>query len=134
MRRCRRHHVIVVVVLIARNGSLVVVVANGMTAHLHAQAKIVTLEEFVVVGSRLGTARDASKIPTVELSSEGGEFGFLKVFGHEFRREALLVENQKAATVREPGDDIGIFLVGKNFHQLFENVCVGVCVFVCVDK
>ena len=67
---------------------------------MHAQAQIVTLEVIMIVGSRLGAASDASKVPTVELAGEGSEFRLFKVFRHELRREALLMVNHKATAIR----------------------------------
>ena len=46
--------------------------------------------------------------PTIELASKAGELGLLvKVLGHDFIGEALLLEDDKAPAVWKPRDNIG---------------------------
>ena len=58
------------------------------------------------------------KIPTSESTGEAGIFGFLEVFGQNFFREAFLVGNEEASSVREPMDNFAVGILVEDLHQL----------------
>ena len=58
------------------------------------------------------------KIPTIEPTGEAGIFGFLEVFGQDFLREAFLVGNEEASSVREPLDNFAVDILVEDLHQL----------------
>ena len=91
---------------------------SSLTAHLHAETKIVSLEELMVVGSSLGSASDTREAPSVELASERSKLGVLKVDRQDFHSKLLFLVNDESPAVREPSDDVGVFLRGEDLHKL----------------
>ena len=101
------------------HGDLRLILKAGiLTTHLHAETRLIPQEELVEVRPSLRTTSNASEAPSVQLASERGELGLLEVPWQDLSRELLLLVDDKALAVWDPGNDVGMLLAGENVHQL----------------
>jgi hypothetical protein len=84
---------------------------------LSAKRFTVSLEELVVVSSKLWSTSYAGEVPSVELSCETGVLGLSEVLGQDHVSESLAVDDDEGLAVRKPGDGISVGWFGKNLHQ-----------------
>ena len=97
---------------------MVMELAGRVTRHAKTQAGVLTTKELVIVGAHLWTSSHASESPSVQLAGKRGELRRFEISWQDMRSEALLLVNDEAPTVGQPGDRISIFFVAQNIEQL----------------